>query len=150
MRITLCIMQQLAYLNSTLPPWKTIMLSSVRNFFHRVRGERWEETQMRNGVGCRLVFNRENELKYLVLRHLPTYQRSNFADTRGSLRIGVKNGQWQELLEFARSMGEARQKWSDFDFDRDRNRIFYSLDGEIFSIPCQTMEEIDARLSDRG
>lgn len=123
------------------------MFSSIRNFFHKIRGERWEDTTMSNGIGYRLVFNRADELTYVILRHLPTYNKSNIADTRGSLRVGFRSGGWSNLVEYARSRGEALQKPHGFHFDRDRDRIFYSLDGETFSVPCQTVEEIDARLS---
>ena len=105
---------------------------------------------MSNGIGCRLVFNRANELTYVILWHLPTYQKSNIADTRVSLRIGFRSGEWNKVVEFARSGGEGFRKLHDFHFDRERDRIFYSLDGEIFSVPRQSVEEIDARLASRN
>ena len=112
-----------------------------------MRGERWEDTEMPGGIAYRLVFNRSDEVTDIILRHMPTYERSNITDVRGSLRIDIRSGRWSEIVEFARSKGDTLQKPFDFHFDRERDRVFYSLDGTTFSIPRQSVEEIDERLA---
>ena len=126
------------------------MFCAVRNFIHKILGERWEYNTMSNGIGCRLVFNRTNELTHVVLRHLPTYNKSSIADSRGSFRVGVRDGEWRKIVEYARSKGEGFQKPYNIGFDQKRDRIYYSIDGEVFSIPCQSVEEIDAHLASQN
>jgi len=122
------------------------MLVFLQNFVHRIRGERWTDTNLSSGIEFRLVFNRSGDVKAIILRHLPTYKKSTFSDTRGSIRIDVTSGEWKQLVEYSRSKGEALQSPIDFYFDRERDRIFYSLDGATFSVQCVSIAEIDAQL----
>ena len=125
------------------------MLFYLQNFLHKLRGESWIDTELPSGIEYRLVFSRENEAKAVILRHLSSYKKSAFSDIKGSLRVDVRNGEWSRIVAFSRSKGEALQPPIDFYFDRDHDRILYSLDGATFSIPCMSIDEIEARLSNR-
>lgn len=124
------------------------MLISIRNAVHKLRRERWEDTKLSCGIEYRLIFDRGGALKKITLRHLPTYNKSSIADVMGSLSVNFKSGQWRQIAEYSLSKGEAFQKPADFFFDRERDRIFYSLDGATFSIPRLAVREIDDRLAD--
>lgn len=114
--------------------------------FHRLCGESWTDVELSDGIEMRLVLSRAGSAKTVVLRHGKAYKRSSFADSRGSLRLSVANGSWSQIVEFARSKGESPDLYN-FHFDQKRDRVFYSLDGEAFSIPCDSIEEVDAQIS---
>ncbi len=109
-------------------------------------GERWTEVSLPNSFGLYLVFRRSGAAVAIVLWHRPGYERSSLADSKGHLRINLRGGTWPKILEFARSKGEA-QPPRDYFFDRQRDRVFYSLDGETFSIPASVIEEIEKQIA---
>ena len=123
------------------------MFLFLQNFVHKLRGERWIDGELSSGIEFRLVFNRSNVARAVILRHQPTYKKSTIADVIGSLRVDVRSGEWSQLVEFSRSKGEALKPPLDFYFDREHDRVFYSLDGATFSIPSVSVEEVAARLS---
>jgi hypothetical protein len=123
------------------------MFLFLQNLLYKLRGERWIDTKLPNGIEFRLVFDRSDVAKAIIFRHQSIYKKSTFADIRGSLRIDLRGNKWGQLVEFSRSKGEAFQPPVDFHFNRERDRVFYSLDGTTFSIPCVSVEEVEDRLS---
>ncbi len=122
------------------------MFLALKKFFGGLIGERWTDVSLSNKFGIYLVFSRSGEPKAIVLWHGPSYERSTVADTIGHMRICLRDSTWPQILEFSRSKGEA-QSLPDYSYDRLRDRVLYSLDGETFSIPASAIEEIDRKIA---
>lgn len=121
------------------------MLLAFIKFLGGLMDEHWTEVSLPDNFGTYLVFNRSGDVKAIVLWHGPDYERSTLTDSRGHLRINLMDGTWPRILELSRSQGEAQPPF-DYFYDRQRDRVFYSLDGETFSIPASTIEEIEKQI----
>lgn len=122
------------------------MFLALMKCFGKLVGERWTDVSLPNSFGLYLVFSRSGDAKAIVLWHRPGYERQTLADTIGHLRINLGDGIWPQILELSRSKGEAQPPDGYF-YDRRQDCVFYTLDGEAFSIPANSIEEIEKQIA---
>lgn len=122
------------------------LLLALQKVFYRVSGCHWSETQLPSGLAFAGIYTSKRKLIALYLVHLPgTYKKVSLADTRRSILIRCKQNIWPRIAEFA-GLRDVKILPPDFFFSEADDVVFYSIDGETFSIPIEDIPLIDASL----
>jgi hypothetical protein len=115
--------------------------STIQEFFFRMRGFDLSERQLESSMTVVIISDKRKTARGVLFKKIPSrFKRISIADTKKSLLLWDLSTQFEKLVNFTED--NSIELPPDFFFSQKDGCVFYSMDGEIFSIPLGALREV--------
>ena len=96
-----------------------------------------------SGLDVRLFYSpKQSRVVFFQLRRGETYRSLGIVDTYHGVAFDPLDKAWRQLSDAKGDLRNARLPY-DFKYDRKGDCVIYTLDGEVFSLPLESIGEIE-------